>query len=259
MLFTACLHTTLSVRARLVAVDSGVNGGCARALLSALDYFQERGFTVHAILPRWALDGGRECRASSKLREAHVLDSHSSRIHLAPAGIDDDDFILSLAVRMKACILSNDLFRDHVKMGRIEQGWLEAHLLPFMFVEGQLLVPSSTLGLLMASDASAPLKLKPHAPCLSPPPTTSSKLVMGASSLVTSSSQSRVVRRLALVHSSSASSSASTLARPRPRQGMFKAKAPGARGTSSRHSGRQGSGPSMRELLSRPRQPALRF
>ena len=110
-------------------------------------HFTDKGYTVHAFLPRWAIDGGRERRAKVKLHMAQCLHEAIDRgqLHLAPAGVDDDEFVLSFALQMPgALILSNDLYRDHVAKGKVKKAWLDEHLLPFMFVGDALLVPAST-------------------------------------------------------------------------------------------------------------------
>ena len=71
--------------------------GSAQALLLAIEHFKKlTDCRVYAILPAWALR-----RESSRcLAHPEVLDTflkHPKCIHLAPAGVDEDDFIISLA------------------------------------------------------------------------------------------------------------------------------------------------------------------
>lgn len=63
-------------------------------------------------------------------------------MHLTPAGCDDDEFILRLALERNAFVLTNDLFRDHQRRGTISKDWVECHCLRFMFVANELLLPA---------------------------------------------------------------------------------------------------------------------
>ena len=160
----------------------------ALALVSAIEHFKAKGIEVHAILPSWAIDGGREKRCALRLSRSEELKPYLTKVlHLAPAGIDEDDFVLQLALERDAAILSNDLFRDKPFVPR---DWLKQHRIgcaraplplsffPFspqprlqptalpcavMFVDDSLLVhPSAAIG-----DFSAP----PPSRTLNPPTT----------------------------------------------------------------------------------------
>ena len=54
-----------------------------------------------------ALNGGKERRASSRLAHAEALQPYlRKQLLLSPAGIDDDDFILRVALEHDATVLS---------------------------------------------------------------------------------------------------------------------------------------------------------
>ena len=231
---------------------------------------------VHAILPRWAVDGGRNRHQASKLLDVHHLLPYiqQHQLHLAPAGVDDDVFILSFALETaNASILTNDLYRDHAATGKVTRGWLDEHLMAFMFVPDQddtgsgadghrLLVPSSTLGQRSPSPASVPM-------------TTGLLDVAGQNRLSSPSAESssstqttvapgqRIVRRLG--YGSIQASSGSTFgsgavngSARSPKQsitGVTKQ----SRNSNGRCRGRQGSGPSMKELLARSMKLERRF
>ena len=96
---------------------------------------------VYAILLQWALNGGVQQRVSSRLAHAEVLQPYlRKQIFVSQSGVDCDDFILRVALEQDALILSNDLYRDHIARGVVERQWVQARRLPFMFVNGVLLV-----------------------------------------------------------------------------------------------------------------------
>ena len=92
---------------------------------------------MHAILPRWALNGGPgKCLAEPELLSPFVRAS----LHLSPSGVDEDGFLLRLAQDRDALLLSNDLYRDHIESGLVSREWVAAHRLPYMFVHGSLMI-----------------------------------------------------------------------------------------------------------------------
>lgn len=246
------------MRSCLLARNPGCNakhthrtsGGDARALHAAIAHFTDKGYTVHAFLPRWAIDGGRERRAKVKLHMAQCLHEAIDRgqLHLAPAGVDDDEFVLSFALQMPgALILSNDLYRDHVAKGKVKKAWLDEHLLPFMFVGDALLVPASTALEVCSSSGSTAYNpgslskvscdqhLSPH----SSSPSTES--------LATATSSTGNRNSKGFSHRA-ANLRARRLVLPPHHARMRK-----------QSRARHGSGPSMRELLARPKQMHKRF
>ena len=78
---------------------------------------------MHAILPRWALNGGPgKCLAEPELLSPFVRAS----LHLSPSGVDEDGFLLRLAQDRDALLLSNDLYRDHIESGLVSREWVAA-------------------------------------------------------------------------------------------------------------------------------------
>lgn len=242
--------------------------GRSDLLSIAIDHFVERGFEVHAILPRWAMDGGRSRSEANKLLDANrFLTRYIERgqLHLAPAGVDDDDFVLSFALETAgAFILTNDLYRDHVAKDRVTRSWLDERLMAFMFVlddisasgarRHRLLVPSHTFGQQQppppcpASTAMTTETLE--AAGQNRPTRASSPSAESSSStrtLVTVAPGQRVVRRLGFASSGAASPKKALAAVTKHTR------------TPIRCRGRQGSGPSMKELLARPKQFDRRF
>lgn len=110
--------------------------GYAQALAVAIDHFVDRGFEVHAILPVWALDGGRRTLISGDMLLPYV---QREMLHLSPTGTNDDDFILQLACSRDAYVLTNDLFRDHILQGRVPKQWVAARRISYMYVHKQIL------------------------------------------------------------------------------------------------------------------------
>ena len=108
------LHDASPTRNAVHAPSRGrCTAGSARAVVAAIDYFVARNFSVHVILPTWAYVPNRG--STQLLDEAFLLTPHmTSRVHLAPSGTDEDEFILSFAMESSnTLVLSNDLFRDH--------------------------------------------------------------------------------------------------------------------------------------------------
>ena len=159
--------------APLIVVIDGLNvarnrgfsdepAGDARALRVALQHFLALGCKVHAIVPARCLDAmATNTRATSRLAHAECLTPYLRvHVHPAPAGVDEDAFILRVALEATSptVILSNDLFRDHVARGGVTREWVDSHRAPFMFVEGRLLVlpPTPAAGLLAALPSGRP-------------------------------------------------------------------------------------------------------
>lgn len=109
--------------------------GRAQAIMTAIEDLLSRGFEVQAILPVWALDGGKRTLLGSELLLPYV----GRCLHLSPTGTDDDEFILQLARRRGGYVLSNDLFRDHVARHTITKAWVMARRVSYMFVQGAIL------------------------------------------------------------------------------------------------------------------------
>ena len=108
------LHDASPTRNAVHAPSRGrCTAGSARAVVAAIDYFVARNFSVHVILPTWAYVPNRG--STQLLDEAFLLTPHmTARVHLAPSGTDEDEFILSFAMESSnTLVLSNDLFRDH--------------------------------------------------------------------------------------------------------------------------------------------------
>lgn len=117
------------------------HGGSAIALQRAIDHFLQLGRSVYAIMPAWALDGGTQRRERSKLAHVEVLQPYlHKQLHISPAGVDCDDFILRVAMDQDALVLTNDLFRDHIARGVVSREWVRERRVSYMFVNGQLLV-----------------------------------------------------------------------------------------------------------------------
>jgi len=110
--------------------------GYAEALAMAIDHFHAHGFDVHAILPVWALDGGRRSLLGGERLLPYV---QAGTLHLSPTGTNDDDFILELARCRDAYVLTNDLFRDHIAQGRVTKQWVASRRISYMYVHKQIL------------------------------------------------------------------------------------------------------------------------
>ena len=102
------LHPTIGTSPERTVVLDGLNicrdatfatesSGSAQALLLAIEHFTNlAACRVYAILPVWAL----RRKSNRCLAHPEVLDAFLKTpkcIHLAPAGVDEDDFIISLA------------------------------------------------------------------------------------------------------------------------------------------------------------------
>lgn len=116
--------------------------GHAQALATAIDHFLAQGFEVHAILPTWALDGGRRTLIGAQALFQYI---QGEVLHLSPTGTDDDDFILQLARARDGYVCTNDLFRDHILQGRVPKEWVAARRISYMYVQKQILTVMPSL------------------------------------------------------------------------------------------------------------------
>jgi len=134
----ACLSSACATANE--AVETPI--GHAQALASAIDHFLSQGFEVHAILPVWALDGGRRTLVGGDVLRPYV---QGEVVHLSPTGTNDDEFILQLARCRDAYILTNDLFRDHIAQGSVPKAWVAARRVSYMYVHRQILTVMPTV------------------------------------------------------------------------------------------------------------------
>ena len=173
------------------------------------------------ILPTWAVQAGRA--TTQQLDEFGLLHKYRDTcVHLAPSGMDDDAFILAFAKSTNSLVLSNDLFRDHVSTGLVDRDWLAHHRVGFMWIESRLLTSCMPSG----SDGSSPI-------------TTAGRKGKPTSVAVPTSPRARRI--------------GSVTSQP-IRSGIAKyPAAPVVRKTFGSPRPRQGSGPSMRNLLERNR------
>ena len=117
-----------------------VDGSCAPGDGCCNSAFRICLFT-HAISQFAACDPATLCIPSLAVDLlTPYLDASPRVIHLAPSGIDEDDFILCFAIERDAMIVSNDLYRDKHFVSR---EWIKTHRVGFMFAAGQFLVQPS--------------------------------------------------------------------------------------------------------------------
>jgi hypothetical protein len=101
----------------------------------AIEHFERCGFDVDVVLPEWAYHG-RSGSTANEVQQSYLLLPYmmAGKVHFSPSGVDDDEFILQVALEREAkVVLTNDLYRDHRKSGRVEQSWLDTHCLGYMF------------------------------------------------------------------------------------------------------------------------------
>jgi len=126
-----------------IARDRGFStwpAGSAKAIVIAVEHLLKSSCDVHVILPTWAFSG-RQRKSDSMLLEAPLLEPYLQTIvHLAPSGMDEDGFILRFALERSGYVLSNDLFRNHIRSGFVSRDWVQAHRIGFMFIHDQLLI-----------------------------------------------------------------------------------------------------------------------
>ena len=116
---------------------------CATAIAIAIEYFLKKGYRVEAFLPEWAFYGGK---SKNMFAHEHTLlerfvDPHGKThsILMTPAGADDDKFILQQAKNKIAegedvLVISNDMYRDHVASGMIDDAWMRKHAIKFSWL-----------------------------------------------------------------------------------------------------------------------------
>eukprot|EP00403_Amphidinium_massartii_P022788 CAMPEP_0178387102 /NCGR_PEP_ID=MMETSP0689_2-20121128/8902_1 /TAXON_ID=160604 /ORGANISM="Amphidinium massartii, Strain CS-259" /LENGTH=502 /DNA_ID=CAMNT_0020007459 /DNA_START=9 /DNA_END=1518 /DNA_ORIENTATION=- len=130
---------------------------CARGKLRALgikivvDFFKKRGFPVVAVLPAPLLQPGSQKwlgktidRADYGVLEELARDGH---IVAVPSQDNDDTYMISLALKHKGYVVTNDRFRDFVddqgkldkKQARHAKHWVRNHLISFTFFRDEFL------------------------------------------------------------------------------------------------------------------------
>jgi len=79
---------------------------------------------------------------------ARIRDADRNAFQKAPGGRDVDEMLLASANDCRAkgvhvIVLSNDLFRDHVRRGVVDKAWVSKHVWSFMFCrrDGEVLIP----------------------------------------------------------------------------------------------------------------------
>lgn len=127
--------------------------GSARAVVAAIEQLRSCGHAVHVVLPQWAVHGAKDSSVAIQLSEAELLLPYlRTTVHVAPSGADDDRFILKIADSMSALIVTNDLFRDHIRSGAVSKEWVSTRCVKYMFVGCKLFT------LPPASAAAPPLR-----------------------------------------------------------------------------------------------------
>ena len=106
--------------------DGGGGGGDVRAV---------------AFLPQRFIESRHEDNLADDVETLQEL-RRKGWVHVTPAGVDDDRFILKWA-RLKNCkIVSNDNFADHIRYAPKPaelRGWLARQCLKYMFVGDEFL------------------------------------------------------------------------------------------------------------------------
>lgn len=152
----------------VATADDELGFGSARALVAVIQTLHSRGWLVHAILPTWALDGGKGQQPRLRLQEAHLLLPYLHHcVHLSPARTDDDEFVIGTALETNGLVLTNDRFRDHQQKGMVSSEWVAARCVRFMFVGGTLLVKMPRAA---APAPSTPAERRPPLQAVTPPP-----------------------------------------------------------------------------------------
>jgi len=102
-------------------------------LLQAAKYYQQRGYQVRAFLPR----AGQWNRGSNEAKQF----AEEFKIVLCPSGSCDDNFMIKYVEDLEtengtaAFIVTNDLFRDHIKKDQVTSEWVKSHTMQFAFDE----------------------------------------------------------------------------------------------------------------------------
>ena len=115
----------------------------ARPLVQAIRHYERQGYEVQAVLPEWALRGGKDRKRA--VRDADLLERHvrNGSVSLAPAYTDDDQFVLRYArQRHGVRVLSNDHYEEHVRNGLISDAWRRRSVIKYMWLGGEF-IPGS--------------------------------------------------------------------------------------------------------------------
>ena len=122
---------------------------CATAIALAIEYFLKKGYRVEAFLPEWAYYGGKSGNMFAHehtLLKKFVDPGPSQSIMLCPSGADDDKWILQNAKEKieegwEVIVLSNDMYRDHVASGTVDDAWMKKHAVKFSWMQNNKFFP----------------------------------------------------------------------------------------------------------------------
>ena len=117
-----------------VARDNESKTASINAVIHAKTFFIDQGINpenIHIIF-------GSRIRHILKKDEESLFDKimDEPNINSAPKGINDDQFIISLALDKDAYILSNDCFEDHIEKNPELKTFITSHLIKYMILDG---------------------------------------------------------------------------------------------------------------------------
>jgi len=125
-----------------------------RGIRIAVDYFKKRGHQrVTVFVPQW-----RQATQSphNNIIDHHILNQLEEEgiLKFTPCRREnnvtmnsyDDRYIVQAAVQTRGIILSNDKFRDLIRESREKEEAIMNRLLPYMFMEDELMPPEDPLG-----------------------------------------------------------------------------------------------------------------
>lgn len=90
-----------------------------------------------AFLIDWVRDGGRT--GALKAFNAERLEDWRSNIAFTPPGRNDDDAMIGFAKGKlgqghECYLVTNDLFKDHIRQGKITDEWFKQHVVGYMWL-----------------------------------------------------------------------------------------------------------------------------
>lgn len=140
-----------------VVVIDGQNVGCsygggkkhfrAKGVQVVLDYYSKKGMKAVAMLPAHKVDTRPGIKNDRVADDPELLNKLAAQnlVSFTPSGSHDDHFLLAYAKQKNIDIISNDRFQKEVSeqaskaASRALQAFLDEHLIPYTFVDGEFM------------------------------------------------------------------------------------------------------------------------
>ncbi|PXF43568.1 putative ribonuclease ZC3H12C [Gracilariopsis chorda] len=155
-----------------VVVIDGQNVGCsygggknlfrAKGVQVVLDYYSGKGMKAVAMLPAHKVDTRPGIKNDRVADDPELLKNLAAQnlVSFTPSGSHDDHFLLAYAKQKNIDIISNDRFQKEVSeqasqaASRALQTFLDKHLIPYTFVDGEFMPNPNPHQLSLASHCS---------------------------------------------------------------------------------------------------------